>query len=40
MFASGRAIADRWHVGFTDLTGDQGLPGQVEGRSSTVVALG
>ncbi|MDP4510632.1 transposase [Nonomuraea turcica] len=33
-----RMIADRWHVGFTDLTGDQGLLGQVEGRVSTVVA--
>jgi transposase len=33
-----RLIADRWHVGFTDLVGDQGLLGQVEGRISTVVA--
>jgi hypothetical protein len=27
-------ITDRWHTGFVDLTGDQGLLGQVEGRSS------
>jgi transposase len=27
-------VADRWHTGFTDLTGDQGLLGQVEGRSA------
>ena len=27
-------ITDRWHTGFTDLTGDQGLLGQVEGRAS------
>jgi transposase len=27
-------IVDRWHTGFVDLTGDQGLLGQVEGRSS------
>jgi transposase len=33
-----RLIADRWHVGFTDLVGDQGLLGQVEGRVSTAVA--
>jgi transposase len=25
-------VADRWHVGFTDLSGTQGLLGQVEGR--------
>jgi transposase len=29
------ALADRWHTGFTDLTGGQGLLGQVEGRSAT-----
>jgi hypothetical protein len=28
-------ITDRWHTGFVDLTGDQGLLGQVEGRSSS-----
>jgi transposase len=28
---------DRWHVGFVDLAGGQGLLGQVEGRTSTVV---
>lgn len=26
-------VTDRWHTGFVDLTGDQGLLGQVEGRS-------
>lgn len=26
-------IADRWHVGFVDLAGGQGLLGQVEGRT-------
>lgn len=30
-------IVDRWHTGFVDLTGDQGLLGQVEGRSSSDV---
>lgn len=28
-------VVDRWHTGFVDLTGDQGLLGQVEGRSSS-----
>jgi transposase len=28
---------DRWHVGFVDLAGGQGLLGQVEGRTSTAV---
>jgi transposase len=28
-------VTDRWHTGFTDLTGQQGLLGQVEGRSSS-----
>jgi transposase len=28
-------IVDRWHTGFVDLAGDQGLLGQVEGRSSS-----
>jgi transposase len=27
-------VVDRWHTGFVDLTGDQGLLGQVEGRSA------
>jgi transposase len=27
-------VADRWHTGFVDLTGNQGLLGQVEGRSA------
>ncbi|MEO3861647.1 ISL3 family transposase [Acrocarpospora sp. B8E8] len=31
-------VADRWHVGFTDIAGGQGLLGQVEGRVSTTVA--
>lgn len=26
-------VADRWHVGFVDLAGGQGLLGQVEGRT-------
>jgi transposase len=29
-----KQVVDRWHTGFVDLTGDQGLLGQVEGRSS------
>jgi transposase len=33
-----RVVADRWHVGFVDITGKQGLLGQVEGRESTGVA--
>jgi transposase len=28
-------LADRWHVGFTDLSGGQGLLGQVEGRRAS-----
>lgn len=31
-------LVDRWHVGFVDLTGRQGLLGQVEGRTAQVVA--
>jgi hypothetical protein len=27
-------LADRWHTCFFDLSGDQGLPGQVEGRTA------
>lgn len=27
-------LTDRWHTGFVDLTGEQGLLGQVEGRSA------
>lgn len=27
-------VADRWHTGFVNLTGEQGLLGQVEGRSA------
>jgi len=30
-------IADRWHVGFVDIGGGQGLLGQVEGRTAQVV---
>lgn len=33
-----RVVADRWHVGFVDITGKQGLLGQVEGREATGVA--
>lgn len=32
-----RQIADRWHTGFTDLSGPQGLLGQVEGRRTADV---
>jgi hypothetical protein len=32
-----RQTADRWHTGCTDLSGRQGLLGQVEGRASTEV---
>jgi transposase len=30
-------LADRWHVGFTDLSGEQGLLGSVEGRDAKSV---
>jgi transposase len=30
-------VADRWHVGFTDLAGRAGLLGQVEGRTAASV---
>lgn len=30
-------LVDRWHVGFCDLSGGQGLLGQVEGRTAQVV---
>lgn len=30
-------VRDRWHVGFTDLSGGQGLFGQVEGRTAAAV---
>src|SRR5205807_2132130 len=33
-----RIAADRWHVGFVDITGNQGLLGQIEGRDATGVA--
>jgi transposase len=33
-----RVLADRWHVGFTDIGGGQGLLGQVEGRTADDVA--
>jgi transposase len=26
--------ADRWHTGFVDISGDQGMLGQVEGRTA------
>lgn len=32
-----QTVMDRWHVGFVDLSGGQGLLGQVEGRTSTAV---
>lgn len=32
-----RTSVDRWHVGFVDLSGGQGLLGQVEGRTTAVV---
>ena len=31
-------LADRWHTCFFDLTGDQGLLGQVEGRTADYAA--
>ena len=31
-------MADRWHVGFTDLGGGHGMLGQVEGRTADDVA--
>jgi transposase len=31
-------VADRWNIGFVDITGDQGLLGQVNGRTSDDVA--
>lgn len=36
--ARARVLADRWHVGFTDITGEQGMLGQVEGRTGDDVA--
>jgi hypothetical protein len=35
--ASWQTTVDRWHVGFCDLSGGQGLLGQVEGRNAQVV---
>jgi transposase len=32
-----RTVADRWHVGFVDLSSGQGLLGQVEGRTAQTV---
>lgn len=32
-----RTGVDRWHVGFVDLSGGQGLLGQIEGRTSAAV---
>lgn len=32
-----QTVADRWHVGFVDLSGGQGLLGQVEGRTAQTV---
>jgi len=36
--AKARVLADRWHVGFTDIAGGQGMLGQVEGRTGDDVA--
>jgi transposase len=36
--AKARVLADRWHVGFTDVSGGQGMLGQVEGRTGDDVA--
>jgi transposase len=36
--AKARVLADRWHVGFTDISGGQGMLGQVEGRTGDDVA--
>jgi transposase len=35
--ASWETVCDRWHVGFVDLAGGQGLLGQVEGRTKQSV---
>jgi transposase len=35
--ASWTTTVDRWHVGFVDLIGGQGLLAQVEGRTSAAV---
>jgi transposase len=32
-----KTTVDRWHIGFVDLTGGQGLLGQVEGRTAQTV---
>ena len=36
--AKARVLADRWHVGFTDISGGQGMLAQVEGRTGDDVA--
>jgi transposase len=36
--AKARVLADRWHVGFTDIGSGQGMLGQVEGRTGDDVA--
>jgi hypothetical protein len=36
--AKARVLADRWHVGFTDIGGGQGMLGQVQGRTGDDVA--
>ena len=36
--AKARVLADRWHVGFTDIGGGQGMLAQVEGRTGDDVA--
>ena len=37
--ARARTLAYRWHVGFTDVGGGQGMLGQVEGRTADDVVL-
>ncbi|WP_245658551.1 transposase [Microtetraspora malaysiensis] len=34
---SWQTVVDRWHVGFVDISGGQGLLGQFEGRTSAAV---
>jgi transposase len=35
---SWEVVADRWHVGFVDLSGGSGLLGQIEGRTAAAVS--
>jgi transposase len=36
--AKARVLVDRWHVGFTDISGTQGMLAQIEGRTGDDVA--